>query len=405
MRDVVVVGGGIIGLATAYRLLERRPDLDVIVLEKEREVGSHQSSHNSGVLHAGLYYAPGSLKARLCVSGKRDLEKFAATHGIAVTRHGKVVVAVDRAELPRLALLEERARANGVPGLRRLRAAELAEVEPHVHGLAALHSPATATIDFGAVCRALADEVRARGGEVLTLVTVQGLRERAQEVVVRTTIGALAARQVIACAGLQSDRVARLSGVEDREAIVPFRGSYLRLVGPAASLVRGHLYPVPLPGLPFLGVHVTQRHDGEVWVGPNAVVALARERYDRWAVDLRDTRDVIRHPGFWRLAADHLRTGVAEVHRDLSIAATARELRRYVPGVGVADLERGPSGIRAQSVRADGELVDDFSWSSTPRVLHVRNAPSPGATASLAIGRVIAERALDGLGGGSRAAS
>ena len=397
MRDVIVVGGGILGLATAYRLLEQRPDLDVAVVEKEREVGGHQSSRNSGVLHAGIYYPPGSLKARLCVAGKREMESFAQEHGIAVTRHGKVVVAVEGAELPRLAVLEERARANGVPGVRRLSVGELAEIEPHVRGLAALHSPGTATVDFGAVCRALVGEVRARGGEVLTLVDVQGLRERPDDVVVRTTIGTLTTGRLIACAGLQSDRVARLSGIDDREAIVPFRGSYLRLVGRAAGLVRGHLYPVPQPGLPFLGVHVTQRHDGEVWVGPNAVVALARERYHRWAVDRRDTRDVVRHPGFWHLAATHLRTGVEEVYRDLSIAATARELRRYVPGVSAADLERGPSGIRAQSVRANGELVDDFSWSVTPRVLHVRNAPSPGATASLAIGRVIAERALEGL--------
>ena len=386
MTDVAVVGAGIVGLATAYRLLEARPALRVAVVEAEHRVGAHQSSHNSGVLHAGVYYPPGSLKATLSRQGKAALERFAADHGIPVMTNGKVIVATDPSELPRLDEIERRARANGVPGLARLDPGGLAAIEPHVAGIAALHSPTTGVTDFGAVTRALAAEVIDRGGAVHLGSPVVAITERRGGVTVTTTRQEVSARAVITCGGLQSDRLATLTGDDDGSRIVPFRGSW-SLLGPnAADAIRGNVYPVPDPAQPFLGVHFTRHPDGTVWVGPNAVLAGSRHGYHRGDWDRRDLRDLVTHRGFWRLAGRHVRTGAREFVHDRIRTRYLREVQRYLPELEAADLLPGPSGVRAQLVAPDGTLVDDFVLAGRGRVVHVRNAPSPAATAALAIG-------------------
>lgn len=396
--DGAIVGGGIVGLATAYRLLERRPGLRVAVVEKENDVARHQSGHNSGVLHAGIYYAPGSLKARLCREGKTALEDFAAAHGIPVERCGKVIVATDASELGRLDDLATRSRANGVPGVEVVGPERLRELEPHAVGIRALWSPDTAIVDFARVAHAYADEVRARGGGVLTGRRVEAIRDRGGEQILETPAGDVVARWVVACAGLHSDRVAAMTGDANDVRIVPFRGDYYTLRPEARRYCRGLVYPVPDPAFPFLGVHFTRRIDGEVWAGPNAVPAFAREGYRLGIVSPRDLADMLGFRGFWRLARTYPRTGLAELWRGLSTRAFVRALQRYVPAIRAADLLYGPTGVRAQALHADGRLADDFLLGGTARVLHVRNAPSPGATASLAIGRELAERAIERFG-------
>lgn len=395
-RQVVVVGGGIVGLATAYELLLAAPGTAVTVFEREPAVGRHQSSRNSGVLHAGLYYPPGSAKARWCRAGKALMERFCAEHGVPLERTGKVVVAVDRSELPALAQLRDRARVNGVP-VEELDREGLVEHEPHVAGIAGLWSPETAVTDFGAVCRALEQAVTELGGRVRTGVEVRGLDVRSTSVIVHTSAGDMDAATVVTCAGLQADRVADWTGDLDGGRILPFRGSWLKLRPGRTHLVRGNIYPVPAGGgLPFLGVHLTRRVDGQVWAGPNAVLAGAREGPRPWSIDARDLRDVLRFGGTWRLASRHLDVAVSEVWRDRVMSATVRAIRRYVPEIEAADLERGPWGVRAQLVSDAGDLVDDFEIRRTGRVLHVLNAPSPAATASLAIGRAITQQVIDG---------
>jgi (S)-2-hydroxyglutarate dehydrogenase len=398
--DVAIVGGGIVGLATAYRLLEASPELRVAVLEKESQLATHQSGHNSGVLHAGLYYAPGSLKARLCREGKAALEGFAAAHDIPVRYPGKLVVALEAAELPRLEELHERAKANGVEGLQVLGPEEIRELEPHCAGIRALLSPRTGIIDFRAVALAYAAEIGARGAEIHTSRPVTGIAEGAREVVLSTTRGELVARHVVACAGLHADRVAAMTGERgpDVPKIVPFRGDYYTLKPEARSLVTRLIYPVPDPRFPFLGVHFTPRIDGEVWAGPNAVLAFAREGYRRRDIHLGDLVETLTYRGFRRLAQRYLRTGLSEMWRDWSKPAFVRALQRYVPEIRADRLTFGPSGVRAQALAADGTLVDDFSLGGHGRVLHVRNAPSPAATASLAIGQVLASTAIDRFG-------
>jgi (S)-2-hydroxyglutarate dehydrogenase len=392
--DVAVVGGGIVGLAAAHRILEARPGRSLVLLERDAVVGSHQSSRNSGVLHAGLYYPPGSAKARWCIRGKQMMERFCAEHGVPLLRTGKVVVAVDRSELPGLRRLTERARDNGVE-VELLDAAGLREREPHVRGVAGLFSPGTAVTDFSHVCTVLERLIREAGGEVRTGVEVTGLADRSEVVRISTTAGGIEARAVVTAAGLQADRVARLSGSDVPERIVPFRGAWLVLREELTSLVRGNIYPVPVAGgLPFLGVHLTRRIDGSVWIGPNAVLALARNGSGPWSLDGRDLRESLRYPGLWRLAGTHLRTGATELLRDRVLAATIREVQRYVPAITRDDVARGPWGVRAQLLGRDGRLIDDFTLRASGRILHVLNAPSPAATASLAIGEELRDRVL-----------
>jgi (S)-2-hydroxyglutarate dehydrogenase len=398
--DVIVVGGGIVGLATAYRLLEARPSLRLVVLEKESELATHQTGHNSGVLHAGLYYKPGSLKAQLCREGKAAVEGFAEAHDIPFERCGKLIVALGKDELPRLAELRERAIANSTPGLEEVDVSRIREIEPHVAGIRGLWSPTTGIIDFRRVALAMADEIRARGGSIETGWPVTAIQVGRDEVVLRADSDDVRTTSLaIVCGGLHADRLARMTGDDPDPRIVPFRGDYYTLSEPARSLVRGLVYPVPDPRFPFLGVHFTKRIDGEVWAGPNAVLAFAREGYRRRDIRPRELLSTLMFRGFQRLATRYLRTGTAEMWRDWWKPAFVGELRRYVPEIRGEDLQFGPSGVRAQALGRDGTLVDDFSLTGGPRVIHVRNAPSPAATSSLAIGQRLAGMALSRLDG------
>jgi L-2-hydroxyglutarate oxidase LhgO len=397
--DVAIVGAGIVGLATALRLLEQKPDLDVVILEKEATVASHQSGHNSGVLHAGLYYGPGSLKARLCREGKADLEAYCEAHGVPIERRGKLVIALDASELGRLEALKERAMANEVPGLEEVGPEQIRELEPHAVGLRALWSPGTGVVDFGAVARAFAHDVVERGAAIETRRAVESIEQRGGELIIGTTRGELVARRVIACAGLQADRVAAMTeDHRDRPRIVPFRGDYYTLKPEAEHLVRGLIYPLPDPQYPFLGMHLTKRIDGQVLAGPNAVLAMAREGYGRLDLSLRDLADIVTYPGFAKLVSANWRMGAQEMWRDWSKRAFVADLRRFVPALSSEHLVFGPSGIRAQALGADGSLVDDFLLGGSDRALHVLNAPSPAATSSLAIGRVLAAEAIERFG-------
>jgi (S)-2-hydroxyglutarate dehydrogenase len=392
-HDIAVVGAGIVGMAVAGELLRRRPGLRLAVVDKELEVGAHQTGHNSGVVHAGIYYAPGSLKARLCVQGAARLYEFCERHEIAVERCGKLIVALDPSELERLDRLEERGRANGVPGLRRLRGPEIAEVEPHAAGIAALHSASTARVDFPGVARALADDVLAGGGEIVCGAEVRGIAAARRRIVLRHAAGELAAGFAVFCAGLWSDRLGRLAGAGPDPRIVPFRGAYLRLAEHRRELVRGMIYPVPDPRLPFLGVHLTRGIGGDVLIGPTALIAPARDAYALRAVRRRDLGETLRWPGTWRLARRWWRTGLTELGHALSPRALTRAAARYVPELEPGDGVFAWAGVRAQALARDGGLVDDFVFSHTERALHVRNAPSPAATAALAIARHVADEA------------
>ena len=393
--DIAVVGGGIVGLATARALLAQRPGLRLVVVEQEPGLALHQSGHNSGVVHAGLYYAPGSMKARLCREGKRELETYCRDHDIPLEHVGKLVVALTPEELPALAALRERGAANRVEGLEEVGPERMREIEPHAAGIRALWSPRTAIVDFRRVALAFAADVEANGGAIRTSARVLAIREVGQDRVLATTTGSIVARDVIACAGLWADRVAAMTGDSGPERIIPFRGDYYTLRPSANHLVRGLLYPVPDPRFPFLGIHFTRRIDGAVWAGPNAVLAFARAGYRRRDVDPGELLSVLAYRGFQRLAMRYWRTGTAEFLRDLSKRLFFHELRRRVPELRLRDIEFGPSGVRAQALDPDGSLVDDFRFGAGRHVLHVRNAPSPAATASLAIGREVAARAIE----------
>jgi (S)-2-hydroxyglutarate dehydrogenase len=391
--DVAVVGAGILGLAVARELLRRRPGTSLTVFEREREIASHQTGHNSGVVHAGIYYLPGSLKAELCVRGARALHRFCEEHSIRIERCGKVIVALEESELPALLELERRGTANGVRGLRRLDVAGLSEVEPNVTGRAALHSPETAIVDYGAVAEALAGEIRAAGATVVTGCGVTALAERGAEVVVTHDRGETAVRHALACAGAWSDRLARASGGSADPRIVPFRGGYLRLRPPKRGLVNGLVYPVPNPELPFLGIHLTRRIDGEVLLGPSALLVGARDAYRLRRISARDLFETLSWPGTARVMARWWRTGLQELRFASSRRAFVAEAARYVPDLRSEDVLPGPAGVRAQAVSRDGRLVDDFAFSATARTLHIRNAPSPGATSSFAIAEHVVDRA------------
>ena len=386
MPKYVIIGGGIVGLATAYRLVRDRPDAQVTVVEKETRVGAHQTGHNSGVIHAGVYYRPGSLKARLCAAGSRSMVDFCEQHGIPVRICGKLIVATDDTELPRLAALHERALANGLPA-RMVTPAEAREYEPNVAAVAALHVASTGIVDFGAVTRTLAELVEKSGGSVRLGVRVTGIGAGGR--IVATTAGDLAADALVNCAGLYADRVARLAGVRSPARIVPFRGEYYELRHDRRDLVRGLIYPVPDPQFPFLGVHLTRMIDGSVHAGPNAVLALSREGYTWGRIRPRDVAEVATYPGLWRLARRHLRYGLTEVRRSLSKRRFAASLARLVPAVGPGDIVPAGSGVRAQAITPTGELVDDFLIVSRDGQVHVLNAPSPAATSSLEIAKHI----------------
>ncbi len=386
-EKIGVVGAGIVGLAVA-RELARARGAEVTVLDKESQVGAHQTGHNSGVVHAGIYYPPGSLKARLCRQGVALLKEYCQEHRLPYEEVGKLVVAATRAERTALRALAERARANGVPGIAELDALGLRDVEPHAVGVAAVHSPHTAICDFPAVARRLAQDVTDLGGSVRLAHPVRALRERAGKVEVIAARRRFAFDRLVVCAGLGTDVVAAMAGHPGEVRIVPFRGEYYALAGNAKDLVRGLIYPVPDPRYPFLGVHLTRRVDGEVLVGPNAVLALAYEGYT-WR-DVRDAAKLARWPGTWRLAARHWRTGLKEVYGSLVKGAFVRAAQRYVPELTAAGLERAPGGVRAQAVARDGRLVDDFVVDVHGPIVLVRNAPSPAATSSLAIARHIA---------------
>jgi L-2-hydroxyglutarate oxidase len=388
--DVVVVGGGIIGLATAWQILTRRPGSRVKLVEAESDVARHQTSHNSGVLHAGIYYAPGSLKATLCSRGRGLMEQFCLAHGIPIDYTGKLVVAISEAELPGLARLFERSTQNDVPGLRRLDSTELRRIEPAADGVAAIHSPRTGVVDFAEVARRLATEIVTLGGTLLTSWPVQSVLSTAEGCIVTGPGGAvLRGRQAVVCAGLQADRLAGDAAKDVR--ILPFRGSWYRVAQPLADRIRGSIYPVPNPSLPFLGVHLTRRINSEVWAGPNAFLAFSRRTYKPWAVTPRDSLSSLGYPGFWRFAAGNLDTAWTEFSHDVSARAYAKSLRYYLPEVQASDLHRGPMGIRAQAMDARGTLIDDFLIRRDRNVLHVLNAPSPAATSSFAIGEHLAE--------------
>lgn len=395
--DLAVVGGGILGLAVARELLRRRPGARLQVLEAEERIGRHQTGRSSGVIHAGIYYEPGSLKARLCVEGARELYAYCDEHGIRYERAGKLVVAVDESELAGLDELERRGLANGVPGLRRLGAEEIAAVEPNARGAAALHSPATGLVDFLAVADSYAADVRAAGGEIALGARVSGVAVSPGRIAISHSRGTTAATASVFCAGLWSDRIAVACGAPVDPRIVPFRGGYLRLPAAASELVRANVYPVPDPDLPFLGAHLTRNLAGEVLVGPSALMAPARDAYELRQVSARDLGETLSWPGTWRLAAHHWRAGLHELRNALSRRSFVDEAARMVPALRGSRAEAAPAGIRAQALGRDGKLVDDFVVHRTERAIHVRNAPSPAATSSLALARLIADE-LDALG-------
>ena len=395
-HDFAIIGAGIVGLAVAREVLARWPESKILVIDKHDSVARHQSGHNSGVIHSGVYYAPGSLKARLCVEGSRLMQEFCDASGIPYERCGKLIVALTNDELPRLAELEARGRANGVQGLRRIGAGEITDIEPNCRGIAALHIPGTGIVDYGAVSRALERELRGKGVEFALGHAVTGMCSAGDRTVIRYETGQFSAGKTIACAGLWADRLAVSAGAPADPRIVPFRGAYLRLSAGQPSVVRGMVYPVPDPELPFLGVHVTRHIDGHVMLGPTAMLVGARDAYRLAAIRPRDLADTLSWPGTWVVAKNFWRTGVSELRMAASRRAFVAACSKYVPAIASMELDRQvSSGVRAQAVGRDGRLVDDFVISATPGAIHVRNAPSPAATSSLALAREI----VDSLGG------
>lgn len=395
--DVAVIGGGIVGTATAMALTERAA-ASVVVLEAESRLAAHQTGNNSGVIHSGLYYKPGSLKARNCVEGRDELYRFCERYRLPHERCGKLVVAVSRAELPALDELERRGRANGLQDMRRLSGSELRQYEPHVRGIAGLHISETGIVDYVKVTETYAGLVVAGGGAVWTHARVTAVRRDPGGLVLQTARGEIRSRGLINCAGLHADTVARLCGVEPRLRIVPFRGEYYKLVPERQHLVRNLIYPVPDPRFPFLGVHFTRMVNGGVEAGPNAVLAFKREGYTRTSFSAADTLALLAYAGFWRMATRHWRMGLAEICRSASKRAFVRALRRLIPDIRVGDVCRAGAGVRAQALEPDGTLVDDFRIVEADRMIHVLNAPSPAATASISIGRTIADMAIAGFG-------
>ncbi|MFZ0991227.1 MAG: L-2-hydroxyglutarate oxidase [Candidatus Sulfotelmatobacter sp.] len=397
-HEVIIVGGGIVGLSVALEITQRFPRLRTLVLEKEDRVARHQSGHNSGVIHSGVYYKPGSLKAKLCVAGAAAMIEFCREHGVPHSICGKVIVATSQEELQSLEELRRRGEANGVAGVRIIGSVELRDLEPNASGLQALVVPSTGVTDYIAVCNKYAELIAERGGSILTSAEVLSIKRGASEIVVETRRGAFSTTHLINCAGLFSDRISRMAGDEPEVTIAPFRGEYYDLIPERSSLVRALIYPVPDPRFPFLGVHFTRRISGRVDAGPNAVLAFRREGYRRTDFKLEDLASSLAFPGFWRMAAKHWRSGLDEVHRSFSKPAFVRALQRLVPAVRDEDLIPGGSGVRAQALKRDGTLVDDFQFVQSGKVLHVLNVPSPAATVSLLIGRAVVDMASRNIG-------
>ena len=396
--NVVVIGGGIVGLAVALEITRRFPALRLLLVEKEERVACHQSGHNSGVIHSGVYYKPGSLKAQLCVAGAAEMIAFCREHDIPHNICGKVIVATSKQELPRLEELRQRGEGNGVIGLRLISREELREIEPHASGLGALLVPSTGVTDYARVSEKYAQLTAAQGGTIMTSAEVTSIHRRSDEIIVQTRRGTFSTNYLINCAGLFSDRISRIAGDEPQVMIVPFRGEYHALVPARQSLVRALIYPVPDPRFPFLGVHFTRRVGGKVDAGPNAVLALQREGYRRTDFKLQDTASLLAFPGFWRMASRHGRMGCEEFYRSFSKPAFVRALQRLVPEVCNEDLVPDVTGVRAQALKRDGTLVDDFQFFPVKKMLHVLNVPSPAATASLTIARTIVDTASTNLG-------
>jgi (S)-2-hydroxyglutarate dehydrogenase len=388
-----VIGAGIVGLSTAYHLLATDPEASVVVLEAEEAVGTHQTGHNSGVIHSGIYYEPGSLKARFCKAGERATKDFCRQHGIRFAECGKLIVATTVEEIERMGALEQRAAVNGIAS-RRVSRAELADLEPNVSGLGALHLPATGIVDYPHIARTLAGSVTADRGELRTAARVTAIDETPAQVVVSTARDTVTCDRLIVCAGLQADRLAELAGLDIDVQIVPFRGEYYRLPDTRAGFVERLIYPVPDPELPFLGVHLSPTINGDITVGPSAVLGLAREGYPKFSVNARDVARMAGFPGLWRVAANNIGLGLHEIRNSLSKGSYLRECRKYAPTLQKADLLPYQAGIRAQAVRRDGTLIHDFVVEETARMIHVLNSPSPAATAALPIGRHLAERAI-----------
>ncbi len=392
--DVAIIGGGIVGVATAKALTEQAAGIRVVIVEKEPHLAAHQTGHNSGVIHSGLYYRPGSLKARNCTEGREALYAFCKAEGIAHERCGKVVVATNEDQLEALDELERRGQQNGLTEINRLDISDLRQLEPHVSGIAALHVPQTGIVDYTAVTRAFGAKVEAGGGHILTSAEVQRVERVDSGFHLHTAAGRVEARFVVNCAGLHSDRVASICGVDPKVQIVPFRGEYYKLGQQQRHMVKNLIYPVPDPKFPFLGVHFTRMIDGAIEAGPNAVLAFKREGYHLWDFNLHDMFDTLKSPGFLRLARRYWRVGLQEYRRSLSKTQMLRDLRELIPDLDANAIYRAGSGVRAQAVAADGSLVDDFCVLEAPGMVHVLNAPSPAATASLSIGAAIAETAL-----------
>ena len=389
--DYCVIGGGIVGLATALRLLESRPGASLVLLEKETELGAHQTGHNSGVIHSGIYYPPGSFKAQLCRRGAQATIEFAAAHGIPVDVCGKLLVATDSAEAARMDALYERARDNAVE-VERLDAAQLRRREPHIRGVGALHVPSTGIVDFRVIARAMGESIRAGGAHVELGVEVTGITEATDAVTITAGERRFRAGRLVVCAGLQADRLAQMGRARTDFQIVPFRGEYYRLPAARSGLINRLIYPIPDPALPFLGVHLTRTIDGSITVGPNAVLGFAREGYCKGSFRARDVATYLRFGGMWRMARTNVRTGARELRNSIFKRGYLRECRRYCPELTVSDLLPAPAGIRAQAVLRDGSLVHDFLFAETSRTLHVCNAPSPAATSAIPIGEMIAAK-------------
>ncbi|WP_449434065.1 L-2-hydroxyglutarate oxidase [Pseudomonas putida] len=391
--DYCIIGGGIVGLATAMALLEQRPGASLLILEKEASLGRHQTGHNSGVIHAGIYYAPGSLKAELCKRGAQATKDFCTEHGIAFDVCGKLLVASNPLEMQRMQALHERSQQNGLK-VERLDAAELKRREPNIAGLGALFLDATGIVDYKQVCYAMAKVIEKAGGEVRLSTTVRAIRELGEHVEIRDDAQTWQARQLVACAGLQSDRLARMAGVKIDHQIIPFRGEYYRLPASKNQIVNHLIYPIPDPELPFLGVHLTRMIDGSVTVGPNAVLGFGRENYRKLSVNLRDVAEYASFPGFWKTIWNNLGSGATEMKNSLFKRGYLEQCRKYCPSLEVEDLLPYEAGIRAQAVMRDGALVHDFLFAETPRMVHVCNAPSPAATSAIPIGQMIADKIL-----------